>query len=432
MRRITVEEISDSVKKGLTSQRLDWRLSRGRDIVIRHFAHGLLACSVASLLAACALPAAGPTALEIERVRTEHKHANFLVVNVDHHNQKFVASHGGHKWPGHFASGSYTPSLALRPGDVISMAIYETGGSFLFGGGAPADPTQAQNRTSTVPSQVVEPGGGITVPFIGRMSVAGLTPQQASRKIEAELGKKTVQPQVVISLISTAQNAASVGGEANKPGIVPLTLRGERLLDAVAFAGGSKYPSTEIDIRLQRRGQNFTVPLQAVISDPALNVAIRPNDEIYLIRNPKTFSVMGASQKVSQYTFDTVKVTLAEAVARAGGIVDTIGNPDGVYLLRTVSAHTVNEIIDATPSAVLDPKTHRPVGKVHVDGMQNVIFRVDMRAAEGYFAAQKIEMRDKDIVLVANAEATQLLKMMTVARAFTGAAYDIRRAGRSD
>jgi polysaccharide biosynthesis/export protein len=383
--------------------------------------------SVTALVAGCALPASAPTSLELERVRTEQTDANFLIVNVNSSIARVMSQRSGHQWPTSFAAGTYVPSVALRAGDVIAISIYETGGSFLFGGGTPGDATQAQGRTTTLPTQVIEPSGNISVPFVGRISLAGSTPERAARKIEQQLGQKTVQPQVVVSLVSSTTTAASIGGEANRPGIVALTLRGERLLDAIAIGGGPKYPSTEIDVRMQRRGVNYTVPLQAIIANPALNVAVRPNDELYLIRNPKTFTVMGASQKVSQYTFDTVKVTLAEALARAGGIIDTVGNPDGIYLLRSDYAHLLDDIIAASPNSVVDPRTQRPVLKRHHDEHVNLVFRIDLRSAGGYFAAGAIAMRDKDIVLVSNAETTQLLKLMTVARAFTGAATDLRK-----
>jgi hypothetical protein len=36
-------------------------------------------------------------------------------------------------------------------------------------------------------------------------------------------------------------------------------------------------------------------------------------------------------------------------------------------------------------------------------------------------------MRDKDVVLIANAEAVQLQKLLAVVRGFTGIAYDLKR-----
>ena len=49
------------------------------------------------------------------------------------------------------------------------------------------------------------------------------------------------------------------------------------------------------------------------------------------------------------------------------------------------------------------------------------------RSSGGYFFAQNIALRDKDIVLVANAETAQIQKAMTLLRAFTGAYFDISK-----
>jgi len=56
-----------------------------------------------------------------------------------------------------------------------------------------------------------------------------------------------------------------------------------------------------------------------------------------------------------------------------------------------------------------------------------ILYRISMRDAEGYFLAQAVQMRDKDVVLVTNAETTQLLKLIGVVRGFTGIAYDLSR-----
>jgi hypothetical protein len=50
-----------------------------------------------------------------------------------------------------------------------------------------------------------------------------------------------------------------------------------------------------------------------------------------------------------------------------------------------------------------------------------------LRDAEGYFLSQSIQMRDKDVLLIANAEATQIQKMLNLVRGVTGIAYDLKR-----
>ena len=88
------------------------------------------------------------------------------------------------------------------------------------------------------------------VPYVGRIAVAGLSPNAAAEKIKVGLARQTLRPQVLVTVLGDKANIATVGGDANRPGPVTLTLRGERLLDVLGQAGGSKWPApdTEVDI----------------------------------------------------------------------------------------------------------------------------------------------------------------------------------------
>ena len=131
------------------------------------------------------------------------------------------------------------------------------------------------------------------------------------------------------------------------------------------------------------------------------------------LENDQSF---GAGQKVSQYTFDTEKVTLAEAIARAGGPIDTVGNPGGIYLFRFEPWFIAKDVLGEQAKFQGDPPPFVPI-----------LYRLGLRDADGYFLAQAVQMRDKDVVLVTNAETTQLQKLLAVVRSFTGIAYDLGR-----
>lgn len=267
------------------------------------------------------------------------------------------------------------------------------------------------------------------MPFVGAVQVAGKTPMEAARVIESGLSTQTVRPQVIVSLVANGANTATINGDVNKPGPFPLTLRGERLLDALAYAGGARFPMSETDIRVVRGRVGATVSLQQLIDHPQSNIAVRPNDQIVAIHNPKTFTVLGATAKVAQYNFDTPSVTLAEAVARAGGPVDTIGDPGGVFLFRREPTGKARAILAASePSDLGAGGDFGSTPAVQLRGPTTpMLYRVDMNTSDGYFLAQKIQIVNGDVVLVANAEGTQLVKVLTIIRGITGIAYDLRK-----
>lgn len=389
-----------------------------------------LIASVMLALGGCNLPAAAPT---VSQVETRHDPDwEFYLVNVTRPILRALEQNPGSSFPASFHLGGYTPSIALRPGDTVGVTIFESGGPSLFGSAVQATPTlsaapdQSSNssRTTTLPSQVIESNGKILVPFAGSVHVAGKTPADAARDVEKLLAGQTVNPQALITVLSNNTNSTSVGGDVNRAGMVALSLRGERLLDVIAMAGGPKYAAIDTDVRVQRGNQVATVSLQKINLEPQENIPVRPKDSIVLIRNPKTFTVMGAAQKVSQFSFDTEKVTVAEALARAGGSADTIGNIAGVYVFRYEPADKARMILSADHDAVVAAAP--PPSSA--DRFTPIMYKMNLSEPEGYFAAQAMLIRNRDLILVTNAEGTQLLKAFALARGATGMFYDVSRA----
>lgn len=378
-------------------------------------------CAVLAALAlnACGfLPAAGPTAGEIEERRDPSWSVH--IVKATPLVVRALEAKRETGFPESFRLVGYRPNIALRPGDVVGVSIYELGGPSLFA--PPPAPGQSAPATTSLPPQVIEHDGQILVPFVGRVAVAGRTPTQAASEIAQRLASQAVQPQVIISLASNAASAVTVGGEANRAGLIPLTLRGERLLDVIAQAGGARFAASEIDVRVIRGGQVATLPLQQIISTPADNIVVQPNDNIVLIRNPKSFIVMGATPKVSQYTFESERVTVAEAIARAGGAIDSVGTLSRIYLFRSEPTSLARDVYAADPAA-FDRADFS-------DQQTRILYRFDLSQATGFFLAQSMQVRDKDIILVANAEATQLQKFLLLLRGLTGPVYDLQRNNR--
>jgi len=382
-------------------------------------------------LASCdALPGVAPTSTQL--IRSKDENWDVYVVKVTSLVSRTLASYRPDSFPAAFRSQKYTPSVALKPGDLIGITVYETAGSTLFQGTVPplmtGTPGLAAPQPSTIPLQLVESDGKVTVPYVGRVTVAGRTPSQAAAIIQEGLAGQTVRPQVVVSMAGNVSNTIAVGGEVNRSGLMPLTLRGERLLDAVAWAGGPKQTAIQMDLRLMRGKQTFSVPLTQIMSNSDDNIVAQPNDSISLVFNPKTFLVMGATQKVNQYPFDVETITLAEAIARAGGGVETITNLAGVYLFRYEPAPLARKVLTVDHQAVDTQYVSSRVNTLEGAGSIPFIYRIDLTQADGYFFAQQVQLRNKDIVVLATAEAAQFLKLMQVIRAVSGTYYDLTRS----
>jgi polysaccharide export outer membrane protein len=378
------------------------------------------------MLGGCSfLPSASPTVNQLARGEDEW---DVFVFKMTSRMLNTLREYREPGFPAAFRNATYSPNVALKPGDTVGVTVYESSAQPLFSGPVPplmtGIPGQAAPQATTLPIQIVESDGRIVVPYVGRVVVAGKTPAQAAAVIQDGLAAQAVRPQVIVSLVNNVANTVAVGGEVNRAGLMPLSLRGERLLDVVAWGGGPKYPAVQIDLRLMRGSSVYSIPLRQVMANPADNIVARPNDSVTLVRNPKTFLVMGASQKVSQYPFEYEKMSLAEAIALAGGGVDQTSNLAGVFLFRYEPGPFVEKLLTVDGKAVVRRRTASFEGDAPVP----VIYRLDLTNADGYFFGQQIALRDKDIILIATAESVQFLKFMQVIRSLTGSYYDLTRS----
>ena len=132
--------------------------------------------------------------------------------------------------------GDHRPSLepVIGVGDFVAVSVWEAGSGGLFSGPLASDRFSAGSKAATIPEQVVARDGAISVPYAGRIPVAGRRPQDVQALIETELAGKAIQPQVLVSVTKAVSQSVTVSGEAVTGARVPLSGKGDRLLDVVA------------------------------------------------------------------------------------------------------------------------------------------------------------------------------------------------------
>lgn len=360
---------------------------------------------LASLLLASAtcgcttLPSSGPSRTEIEMTQPADDQ-RFLLVDVDDRTLSLLAQERPATFGGRF--GDYRPPTryVVGVGDTISVTIWEAAAGGLFSGPV-IDRLGTGSRSAAIPEQQVSQDGSITVPYAGRIPVAGRTTAQIEAAVVERLNGKAIEPQVVVVVTRSISNAATVLGEATSGAVVPLSPRGDRVLDVIAAAGGIKIPAHEVFVRLSRGSTTVTVPMQALLNDPKEDVYVRPLDKIVVIRDPQTYTVFGAAGNPTIVPFDAVGITLEEAVARVGGLIDARADPSGVYLMR---------IEPVRFAARLRPEAQ----PLESNGYVRVIYRWNMRDPNFVFLARGFQIRNKDAIYVANAPLADLQKITSL------------------
>ncbi|MFM6930174.1 MAG: polysaccharide biosynthesis/export family protein [Bdellovibrio sp.] len=295
-----------------------------------------------------------------------------------------------------FGLGNARPSTELGVGDVVQITIFEAqaGGLFISAGA-----TTTQGNYVTLPRQTVDPRGEVTVPYAGSVKVTGRPVGDAQREIAQKLASRAIEPQVIISSVSTSSQNLSVLGDVNQPAQMSIS-SGDRVLDVISKAGGLSAPSVESYVTLERRGKKATALFKSIVSSPKENIYVHPNDTIYVERERRTYLAFGATGASGQYNFEEADLTVGQALAKAGGLLDGRADPSQVFLYREVPRKILVDLgVD--------------VSKFTGD-MIPTIFKANLRDPSMLFAVQKFKMRDKDIIYVTNSDSTEVTKFMNL------------------
>jgi len=387
-------------------------LSWIRTALVVSAALGLCACS--------AVPSAGPTASEIvQNESAENAITGYVLVDIDSRVAGIVSRRTTATLAGMFKTGKNPPDVRIGVGDSITVTIWEAAAGGLFST-ASIDRTTPGSRTATLPEQEVAQNGTIQVPYAGRIKVAGLRPGEVEARIVEELKGKAIEPQAVVTITRNRNNTVTVTGEVTNGALLPVSGKGDRVLDVIAAAGGIKAPAHESFVRLTRGEKTANVPFNTILADNRENVYVRPGDVLTVVRDPQRFTAFGGTGRNELVPFDAAGMTLEQAIARVGGLLDFRADSTGVFLLRFEPASLVAELL---------PERRGQIDTPYVP----VVYRLNLRDANSYFLARAFQMRDKDILYVANAPLTEVQKFFNVigtlaAPVVSGAAvYNIAR-----
>jgi polysaccharide export outer membrane protein len=289
----------------------------------------------------------------------------------------------------------------IGAGDSLEVNIWEAPPATLFGGGGIDLRTGlSMARPTTLPEQVVDSQGMISVPFVGRVQAAGRSPQAIESDVATRLRGKANQPEVMVRVLRNASSVVTVVGEVATNIRMPLTPTGERLLDALAAAGGVRHPVDKTTVQVTRGNAYHSLPLDVVIRDPRQNVPLMPGDVIAALFEPLSFTALGATGKNEEVPFEAQGISLAQALARSGGLIDARSDARGVFIFRFEQGNALDW----------------PTQPVHTrpDGLVPVVYRLDLRDPNSFFVMQNFAMNNKDILYVSNAPAAELQKFLNL------------------
>lgn len=215
-----------------------------------------------------------------------------------------------------------TADYQLAPEDLLEITLFNVPESE-----AGVTPRKTEVRVSQE--------GTITLPLLGDVSAAGLTPSALEQSLRGRYDQYLRNPQVGVYVKEYRGQRVTVMGEVQKPGVIQLT-GPKTLVDALSVAGGVTERAGS-QVQINRQGaegrQSYIIDLQALARNPALvNMPVQTGDTIYVPRSGMFF-VDGAVRKPGSYPL-TYAYTLTQALAVAGGADIVLANMDELAIFR--------------------------------------------------------------------------------------------------
>jgi polysaccharide export outer membrane protein len=387
----------------------------------------LAACLAVLALGACTgfVPSSGPrmgAVMDGARLRTgdpgpaDHPKLAYSVVTLDPYNVAMLANEPSTTGFDERITSTPVADVRIGVGDILSATIFEAQAGGLF---IPAEAGTREGNFVQLPPQQINSDGVFTVPFGGAIHAVGLTPVLLERAIAGSISGRALEPQVIVSVQDRRSNDVGVTGDVNSSVRFGIDPGGARLLGAIARSGGPRFPTYESMVTLQRNGRSERALLADVLSDPRQNIQLAPGDTVIITHEPRYFLALGAvgqsasiTQLNQRFPFEDSHLSMEDAIARAGGLADSMAKPDAVFLFRFEHTAVLRQLgLTIAANAPAEMPT---------------VYRADFTNASTLFLADKFPMRNNDIIFVSDSPLTDYQKFLSIILPFAQSGSNFR------
>ena len=259
-------------------------------------------------------------------------------------------------------------------GDILSITVWDHPELTIPAG---------SQRSAQEAGNWVHSNGEIFYPYIGSIKVEGLNVAQIRDLIAERLAKYIERPQVDVTVAAFRSQRVYVTGEVKNPGVLPVTNVPLTLVEAINSVGGLTDRANWDAVTVQRAGSEKQFSLRRLFQqgDASQNIVLYHNDLIHVEQDDynKVF-VLGEVRKPMSYSVGRHGLTLAEALAEAGGLFEATADASGVFVVR-----------------------QSPAG----DDAVAEVYQLNVRNATALVLAEQFRLWPRDIVYVTAAPVTR-------------------------
>lgn len=341
------------------------------------------------------LPAGAPASNEIiDQVQEES--GEFAIYMV---NRAFVPT--VKQWP---ATGKHerlswiqgsrgAETQIIRAGDTLSLNIWDNSENSLL--------TTELQRSVPLEKVRVASNGTVFVPYVGNISVVGLTPDLARERLQSDLEVIAPSAQVQLTMSEGRGNSVELIGGVQEPGSYPMPDRNYTVRSLLSDGGGVNLTLNNPQIRLVRGNSIYGTSVEKLLDRPNYDTLLRAGDQVFVEADKRYFLSFGATGKEDLHTFTQDDLSAMDAVSIIGGVKDNKADPKGLLILREYPASAVGP-------GVRGPRNTRTV------------FSIDLTTFDGLFSARNFQIQPNDLVLATESPVNDVLTISNIVGNFFG------------
>ncbi len=281
----------------------------------------------------------------------------------------------------------------LQPGDTLTLRIWDSGENSLL--------TSIEQKVVQLQDVTVAANGSVFMPYVGNISVIGLTPDLAREKLQSELEVIVPSAQLQLEMTEGRNNSVDLVSGVAQPGIYPMPDRNFTILGLISAGGGINSALNNPQVRLIRGNSIYGTSVDRLLNEPRLDTLLRSGDRVFVEEDERYFLSFGATGQEALHLFTKDRVSAMDAVAIMGGLKDNKADPRGLLVLREY------------PQSAVKPDGAGP-------GEARVVFSVDLTSADGLFSARRFEINPDDLLIATESPINDVLTVSNIIGNFVG------------
>lgn len=342
-------------------------------------------------LSACSLPRGAAMQTEILQ-GTQREDSDYQVVEVTRDSLTEINA-----WPrpagavrySWVTTGASATTRLIRAGDLLTLAIWDSQQTSLL--------TTPEQRFAPMTNISVSTAGRVFVPYVGEITVSGMSADAARRDIQQRMEMIVPDAQVQLSVTPGPNNTIDVVTGVASPGRVPLTEISPTILTVLAEVGGINANLRNPLVRLQRAGVSYEIPAHRLFSEPDKDIQLRGGDRILVEPDQRSFIALGAAGRQEVVYFEREEINALDALSTIGGLSATRADLRGVLVLREYAQSDIR---------AEGPHPRKPW----------VIFTFNLTSADGLFASQRFLIQPNDVVLATESPVPAIQQVLSLFR----------------